>query len=241
MNSFSKLKSIIFILTPLFLYINTGVSQNIDYNRVILPDNAQNISDLERLVQLAWQNHPDNMILDNRVEVARENVKITRATWVEGLKITGGINEFLISEPVNNFVGGRLFPAYQFGLEIPLSIFSYRKSRAAEMMVINEELSVNSRKLEIRAEVSEHYQNYRFNQQALQIQAEMTENAFNTFALIEDRFKNGEASLNEYNNAFNNYKNEQLKRANAQRNFEIAKIKLERLVGLDLNSVLVER
>jgi outer membrane protein TolC len=242
MNSFSKLKMVFIILTAIsFLFHHSSVCQHIDYNRIILPDNAQNIDDLERLVQLAWRNHPQNQILTNRVDIARENVRVTRGTWAEGLKITGGINEFMISEPVNQTLVGRMFPAYQVGLEIPLSVFSYKRTRAAEMMVMNEELAINARKLEIRALVAENYQNYRFNQQALQIQTEVTENASNTFALIEDRFKSGEASLSEYNNAFNNYKSEQLRRATAQRNLELAKIQLERMVGVDLNSVLVEQ
>jgi outer membrane protein TolC len=241
MNRFVKLTLSIATLTLIMVFTFIGVSQNIDYNRIILPDNAQNINDLERLIQLAWRNNPDTRILNNRVEAARENVKIARSTWSEGFKITGGFNEYLISEPGNNAFGGRIFPSYQLGVEIPLSIFSYSKTKAAEIVVLNEELAINSRKLDIRAAVSEHYQNYRFNQQALRFQTEITENAFNTFALIEDRFKNGEASLNDYNNAFNNYKNEQLKRANAQRNLEIAVINLERLIGVDINSVLGER
>ena len=241
MNHFGKFRVLLIFLIITWICPSLANSQNIDYNRVILPENAQNINELERLVQLAWKNHPDNKIATNQVDIAREQVRLSKGNWASGFKLTGNINEFMLKEPTNNIVGERLFPAYNVGIEIPLSIFSYSKVKSAELVVANEELAIYKRKLDVRAQVSENYQDYKYNQLALQIQTEVTENAFNTFALIEDRFKNGEASLNDYNNAFNNYKSEQLKRANAQRNLQIAVVRLERLIRVNLDTVIGDR
>lgn len=218
--------------------LNFVYAQTIDYNRIILPENAQNISDVEKLVQLAWKNNPVNQILDNRILMAKEQIKVERGAWTDDFKLTGRVNEFMINPPADGITDAIYFPAYSFGIEIPLSIFSHSKAKAASINVQNEMLAVNEKKLQIRAEVFENYHHYTFNQTALKIQTEVAENASNTFALIQDRFKNGQATLDEYNNAYNNLKSEQLKRAEAQRNFQIAATRLERLIGLDINAAL---
>jgi len=229
---------IICLAIPAVLSPGAIHSQTIDYNRIILPENAQNISDVEKLVQLAWKNNPANKILDNRVLIAQEQIKVERGTWAKDFKLTGRFNEFMINPPADGATETVYFPSYSFGIEIPLSIFSPTRAKAAAIQVQNEMLAINDRKLQIRAEVLENYYHYTFNQTALKIQTEVAENASNTFALIQDRFKNGQATLDEYNNAYNNLKNEQLKQAEAQRNFQIAAARLERLIGLDVNAAL---
>lgn len=215
-------------------------AQTIDYNRIILPENAQNISEVEKLIQLAWKNNPVAQIMSARTEIAQEQVRIERGAWIEGVKLSGNVNEFMISPPADGIADIQYYPGYSFGIEIPLSIFSHGKAKAAQLAVQNELMAVNESKLRIRAEVLENYHNYKFNEEALKIQTEVAENASNTFALIEDRFKNGQASLDEYNNAYNALKSEQLKKAEAQRDYDIAVTRLERLVGIDLNLALAE-
>ena len=43
----------------LLLVISTPLlAQNVDYNKIILPEGSQGSEFEERLVQLAWRNHP---------------------------------------------------------------------------------------------------------------------------------------------------------------------------------------
>ena len=44
------------------------VAQSIDYNKIIVTEQVTAISFEEKLVQLAWRNHPSNKVVTQKVE-----------------------------------------------------------------------------------------------------------------------------------------------------------------------------
>ena len=54
-------------------------SQSVDYNKIIVPDQVPEISFEERLVQLAWKNHPTNKVAVQKVEMAQ--ALKSKASW----------------------------------------------------------------------------------------------------------------------------------------------------------------
>src|SRR5688500_1214437 len=88
------MKMVIFFLlisAPLF-------GQNVDYNKIILPQSSQSSEFEEKLVQLAWRNHPSNEVLRRQVKIAEYDVKQNNVSWLENIRISGNVNEFTLNK-----------------------------------------------------------------------------------------------------------------------------------------------
>src|SRR5690606_33252366 len=108
----------------LFLLISTPLlGQNIDYNKIILPESSRASEFEEKLVQLAWRNHPSNEALRREVNIAGYNVKQNNASWLENIRITGNMNEFTINKASDPFGRAAFYPKYNFGASVSLGTF----------------------------------------------------------------------------------------------------------------------
>jgi outer membrane protein TolC len=232
------MKEKILFLTFLFAYQGL-YAQKIDYNTIILPENARNLSAEERLVQLAWQNNPENKILLNNVEIAQHEVNYSATEWLNQIRVTGNLNESVLNnlnDADDDLNIDRFYPMYNISASIPLGVFitQPQKTKMARLQKENQEQAINNQKLQIRAMVLRNYQDFLLFKELLANQTEVTENAYNTYALIEEKFKNGESTLEEFNRSYNNYKTELANKMKASHQYEIAKINLEQLVGVKL-------
>src|SRR3970040_1771870 len=83
-------------IIPILLFAIPSVvlSQRVDYNKIILPVGATNISFEERLVQLAWQNNPARHIAQKNVVAADEEVRAINAQWLRQIGVTANVNEY---------------------------------------------------------------------------------------------------------------------------------------------------
>ena len=74
-----------------------AVVAQVDYNKIILPDDATDVSFEERLVQLAfWRNNPESQMVYQGVEAAREDGKVAVRQWSTLTGVTGNLNEFSV-------------------------------------------------------------------------------------------------------------------------------------------------
>ncbi len=104
------MKSILTLSLALFTYLVSA--QNIDYNKVILPDNTGDIEFSEKLVQLAWRNHPDNRNVIEQKEIAELNYKLSKREWLGNFRLSANLNEFNI-DPSRDITGrSQFFPRY---------------------------------------------------------------------------------------------------------------------------------
>src|SRR5690606_9126469 len=124
-------------------------AQTIDYNKIVLPDRAQSSDFGEKLVQLAWKNHPTNEILRRQLTIAEYQVKRSAADWLNMITLQGNINEFNIQE--QDAAVPVFLPRYNFGLLVPLGIFvgnpNDTKQNRQRVSIAQEE--INAQKLEI--------------------------------------------------------------------------------------------
>jgi hypothetical protein len=80
--------NIIRFLTFLTFLPLTAQAQSIDYNKIILPDRVVTKNFEERLVQLAWKNHPSNRVVDQNVEIAQKEKAVARWRWLDDIYAT---------------------------------------------------------------------------------------------------------------------------------------------------------
>ena len=233
---------IIFCLT--FALVSTiAFSQNVDYNKIILPENVSNISFEERLVQIAWRNYPQNKIAQHQIEIAEQDLAKTKWTWLDNIAISGNLNEFTINpnamKDANGNIGRGFFPRYNISARITLGMFGINPANtkiARENLAIAEE-QVNMQKLMIRSEVLTRYRNYVTSRELLRVRNETSEDVYSIYTIAEQRFRNGESTLEEFNRLANMYNNQREAKISAESQYLQNKYALEAILGLKMEEI----
>lgn len=222
------------IFLPQLIY-----AQNVDYNAVILPDNVTDISFAEKLVRLAWRNNPANDILGYEREISNIEIKQARWQWLDDFRVQGNLNEFVLNEEAD--VAGRsaFFPKYNVTGQIRLSYFvglplEVKKQKQEAMIAkSNQDLQ----KLAIRAEVLTRYETYLMKRELLKIQTEILEDIYASLSISEQKFKNGEITLDTYNKELDRYNVQKVRQVTAQGEFNISKVAVEEMIGVKMEDV----
>ncbi|MCX2745863.1 TolC family protein [Mangrovivirga sp. M17] len=212
-------------------------AQNVDYDKVILPEEASGLSFEEKLVRLAWLNYPLNRVAENNVEVARRDIHLAQWDWLDNVEAQGNLNEFNIDPAPGE--GNQFFPRYNFRLTLKLGdlVNTPVEVKRARAIYRNSLEEVNAQKLSIRKEVLQRYENFKLYDELLRIYTVSMEDANAETKLLEEKFKNGETTLNEYNTALRIYNTERIKRMTTERDREIAKLEVEEMIGMKLEEV----
>lgn len=222
-----------FVMAPVLAF-----SQVIDYNKIILPMSAKDVSIEERLVQIAWSNHPSVTRARKQVVIAEHELRKAKGSWLNSINAAGNLNEFTIKgrEAVpNNF-----FPRYNFSLGISLGRFisTPAEIKIARAALEAEHEDINIMKLQVRSEVLKLYSDYKTNLELLRIQREYFSDTEAQFKLVETKFKNGEATLNEYNSVRDRYDGQRMRLLNAENAYAKARYELESMIGVSVDEVL---
>lgn len=223
-----------------FLVVLACVSiqaQSIDYNKIILPERVQSADFGEKLVQLAWKNHPTNEIYRRDVEIAQYQVGKTAAEWLNMITLQGNINEINIKSDPNVPV---FLPRYNFGLIVPLGIFvknpNETKQNRQKLVIAQEQ--VNAQKLEVRRVVLKSYNEYLLTEKVFKILSQQFSDTESNLKLIEQRFKRGETNFEVYTSSQAELNRASIAMLQADRDFKNAKLDLEQLIGVRLEDVM---
>jgi outer membrane protein TolC len=207
-------------------------AQQIDHNNPILyKDTTGGIG--EKLVQLAWNNHPSNQMAIRDAEIARVSLTQAKWSWLDQIRATGNINEFTINpNPDNNL----FYPRYNFSVSIPLGIFVFvpTNTNIAKKEIEKADLEIQQQKLTLRNQVLNAYQNYLMYEQILSLKRDLTEVEYANFLAIEDKFETGEVTLQEYKIASKEYSAELENQIITKNQLDNAKLELEMLIGINL-------
>lgn len=218
--------------TGLFLY-----GQTIDYNQIILPQTARDVTIEEKLVQIAWNNLPDNRILENNLDVQKANITLARWFWLDDFQFTSNLNEFVLTGQTELLP--TFYPRYnlmirvRFGqfVSVPVSI------KREKILYENEVLKMNKQKITLRTEVLIRYQKYKLAKEQLSIQTRLSEDVNTQFLIVEQEFKNGNITFDEYNNALKQNYAELSKKVSSMSQYEISKIELEEMLGTKIEYI----
>lgn len=220
--------------------------QQIDYNKIILPRAATNISIEEKLVQLAWENNPEFKILGQKRDIASLNKKKVGISWLGSFGANANFNEFSLNKKTsdingNTISGNQFYPLYNFSLKLPFSIFSnqsYDNKMAAKELEISKE-EVNLSKIAVRARVLNAYDDYVRCKELFIITSKFEESESTDFLMKEQRFRSGEITLEEYNNSKKNYLDRRILKVTSQSNFNKSKIRLEEIIGVSVDGLIL--
>lgn len=188
-------------------------------------------------MRLAWKNYPTNEIAQRTVIISEKELKQAKWSWFENISAQGNLNEFTMNPGEHE--RALFYPRYNFSARLTVGMFA---TIPAEVKKKREELSIakaqlDQQKLDLRAEVLRRYQDYLMYESLLETQIKNFEDAFASFSLAEQRFKNGTITLEEYNIHLQKYNGEQVLRIQAENRLNIARIDLEQLIGIKLSEV----
>jgi outer membrane protein TolC len=227
-------------LFPLLVVLGclSAKAQSIDYNKIILPERVQSADFGEKLVQLAWKNHPTNEILRRDVAIAEYQVGRSAADWLNMITVQGNLNEFNIKEQNPNVPV--FLPRYNFGLIVPLGIFvknpNETKQNKQKLLIAHEE--INAQKLEVRRVVLKAYNDYLLTEKVFKILSQQFSDTESNLKLIEQRFKRGETNFEVYTSSQAELNRASIAMLQADRDFKNAKLDLEQLIGVKLEDVM---
>lgn len=224
----------------LFMLISGSVvAQNIDYNKIILPEHSS-ADYVEKLVQLAWKNHPSNDILRKEVDLAQYDVAQSPAQWLDIFRFSGNMNEFTINPQSDIFGRGiGFYPRYNVSATITLGQFlsiPYNTKKNKQKVAIAQS-AVNVQKLEVRNQVIKAYNEYVLREKIYKVQSQLRSDNETSHKLIEQRFKNGETTFETYSLSLNNYSTVAIATLEAETAFKNSKVDLEQLIGVRLEDV----
>jgi len=191
----------------------------------------------EKLVELALQN-PENEIANLDIQAAEYSLKKTKWEWLNYITIAGNLNEYSLRPSVSQ--NSLLYPKYNFGLLVPLGSFGIN---AANVKLSRNKLAIaramkDALYRQIRTETLTKYEDYLMYKQLYTLQVQLTDDANTALLESQKKFSNGEIPIEEYNNTTNLYNIELVKKITALHDLNVSIYALEKLIGVDLNTVL---
>ena len=211
-------------------------------------DTIKNSDIRERLVQLAM-NNPSYEISDRMTYIAAYQLRAAKGTWLAAISAQGNLNEFTIKDfgaststtgtTINN---GLTYPRYNFGISIPFDIFARNSNavRIARENVYIAQALKNEKFRQVKAEVLTKYEDYLLSKQKLDFQSQLSTDAYTNYQIAERDYRLNNIKAEDYSKAYRLWVAEQVLKLDLQRNFNVAKIEMEKLIGVKLEDVFRE-
>ncbi len=229
-------------LLKIFLFLAASewvYSQDIDYNKIVLPLKIRSTSFEERLVQLAWKNHPTNKIVAQGVELSKTKRTIARLSFLDRISASGNLNEFTLdpSRDVNN--RSNFFPRYNLGVNFSLgTVFATPiQIKGAKIEYETSQLKVNERMIAVRSEILTALESLKELHQLLRLRQRMEEDYLVMSNDAEKKFSAGQILMQEYRDAIEAHAGRSADVIQAKSQFNQAKIAVEALVGMSLEEI----
>lgn len=232
-NSMKRIPLLLLVLTPFI-----SMAQSIDYNKVIVTEQISAISFEEKLVQLAWRNHPSNKVVTQKVQLAQSMRAKARWSWLDNIFIEGNYNEFTGKEEIDPLARS-FYPRYNVGVRLPLGTFVQTplSAQVANDQVLISEYDVNARKLEVRENVLLAVERLKERFKIIKLRERIQEDYFLMFQSSEKKFKAGEITLETYRGTSQAYYEKEEEIIQARSIFNQQRIALEAMIGVELKDV----
>ena len=214
------------------LTLRAAKAQSVDYETIIPADTA--LTTLEdRLLRTAWENYPENDAAMNREFAAEKNVTLTRWAWTNNLRVFYNVNDRTLEDVQ---VGQ---PQYGLGIGLNLGDFITLPVRT-NIAKANHRVAKNAvdeQKLYIRREVLTRFYNYQSALAILKVIDEENEEVYTNYLVISEKFKQGEATLDNYTMAEKNYHEIRIRKITQENEVKLAKLNLEEMIGIPLETL----
>src|SRR5450432_103815 len=193
----------------------------------------------EKLVQLAMQN-PSYEMVDHTALAASYQVKIAKSAYLGLIAAQGNINEFTVNPPKYN--GQSIpfyYPRYNLGVNIPFNVFTTvpNNTKVAQENYFIADAAKREKYLEIKADVLTKYENYLLARQLVELQGKITQSEYAAYKRAESDFAENLIKLEVVEREQKLYINEQIQSLTLQKDLNLTKIELEKVIGVSIDDV----
>jgi outer membrane protein TolC len=228
---------IIFSIILMLMNVLAIKCQTSNFDQIITPADQRPRDFEEYLVQLAWNNAPQNAKTAARVNIAKAKLKATKGEWGNAVGGNVGINprDSLSAPGIANLPNGAIvYPGYNFGISLNLGPLLTAKGKvtAAKEEIKVAEAEVNELKITIRTQTLMAYRHYLTTIEILKARVQALESASANRTFLRERFNSNKAEYDDLNAAENTYFKSLEDKIVAEGNIQIAKIDLEGLIGI---------
>jgi outer membrane protein TolC len=188
-----------------------------------------------RLVELTLSG-PQYQSTGHKVNIAQSQLSQAKKSWLNLLAVSVNLNDQSLQQPVP---GGYVYPKYFFGLTIPIGLFF---SLGPQIQAAKEgvEVTRNAREQtarDLKAEVLSKYMQYKNYRELILLENSIVVDQQTAFSQLEKKFKEGTATIEQYNLANKLYSDELTKKLNLQLSQDLIKLDIERLIGTNLENI----
>ena len=222
-----------------FLGFTTVISaQTINYDTLIPPLGNPKLQFDAFLVQLAWANSPSKRISMYELKKIESKYKLAKLDWFKDISFAMNLNE-------NNIVKQEAtaltpifdpFPRWNIQATINLGRIIDRpvKVDMARDDIFIAKAKLNEEKIALRAKVLKKYLTYMHTLDVLKIRKQFEEDANQNYKLVNKRFRQGTAPLDDFNRASSALVRAKEATLNAEGMVANAKLDVELLIGVTL-------
>jgi outer membrane protein TolC len=189
----------------------------------------------EKLVDLAFQN-PLVVIKDAEIAIAENNLKRAKYSWANTISAQANINEFTLNGSPN----AAFWPKYNFGVIVPFDIITrtnaeIRNARETIDMTVAMKEDTYRR---LRAEVLQKFEDYLLHKELYDMTSLIVDEAYTGFLSMQEKYKVGDVNDMDYSFSFRQYNDAKMRLREKERDMNVSKLDVERLIGVKLETVL---
>lgn len=201
--------------------------------RNVLPDSAVE----NRLVALALQ-APRYDAAGHLISVANSQLMLARRAWFNLLTFSVNYNDQTFAHTSSQL--GYVYPKYYFGLIIPVGLFFTMgpQIHAAREQVKVAEDSREELARTIRMDVLSKYRTYKNYESLILLQNTIVVDNEAAVTQIEQKFRDGTVSIDQYNVTNKAFSDEKAKLLNLQLAQDLVRLDIERMIGVSFDSVI---
>jgi outer membrane protein TolC len=188
-----------------------------------------------RLVRLALEG-PAYRASENQNQINEYVLKSARNTWENLLTLSLNYNDqsFKKQNPNSTYV----YPKFFVGLNIPLgTLFSRIQVKAAREQIKISKANQEELARTIRTDVLAKYREYKTKKELLRLQTQVLDDEQASFLQVQKNYREGSVNLEAHNAAQKKYSDELGKKLNFQMDLDILKLDIEKMIGINLESV----
>ncbi len=189
----------------------------------------------EQLAKIAWEKSSFNKLYESNKQVAEHSMNSSKFSFLEGMGFSLNVNEFTINPvPGNN----NFYPRYNFGYSFSIGQIMDMAGDVKEAK--NQILKLDYERIEdslrVRSNVLQKYEAYKLSYELMQMAKENVINVNSELGVIERDYSEGKVDIAQYKMIQDAYTSARSQELNAINAFFIAKIQLEEVLGMSLES-----
>jgi len=239
MEKNKRMKNCTLVLIGLLTLCTCSYGQS-DKNAANYNQNVDSVA--EALVAMAMNNASikSDMAL---AEQFKYLYKASKTSWLNNIAIQGNVNEFSFkNQNTDPLKSSTQYPKYNFGILIPFGMFinNPKQAKADYYKYQFAVQQVNVDRQNVRRDVLIQWQDYKMNKSLLAQHQQLVNDWRIIHLKNEQKFSNGEISLEAFYNSTKTYTEELNKQESINSDLRTTAAKLEALIGMNIEDALTQ-